>query len=114
MGSIEQRALDIISDYLRATQDPGATASQRHMSPTPGPTSPMNWPTETKVPVDEFDDDDIFTEGAETEGESKPIDIDAFKEKMKKKMSSTTNTQPFSTGNPKTKENALDRGFPRK
>lgn len=48
LGCIEQRAVDIISEYLRVTNSaaPGTAGPgklQLPRSPTPGPPSPMNW-----------------------------------------------------------------------
>jgi hypothetical protein len=91
MGCIEQRALDIISDYLRATSDTtqGGGPMARNMSPTPGPSSPMHWPSDPTVAVDDFSDDDILGDAGngDADTESKPVDLAALKEKMKKKLS---------------------------
>jgi hypothetical protein len=47
LGCIEQRAVDIISEYLRVTNSaanaPGPNKQNLPRSPTPGPPSPMNW-----------------------------------------------------------------------
>lgn len=51
LGCIEQRAVDIISEYLRVTNSASATATNNMgiakqampRSPTPGPPSPMTW-----------------------------------------------------------------------
>lgn len=78
MGVVEQRAVDIIAEYIKMGQFNGPR------SPTPGPSSPMQWPATTAVDLPEFDDDELFLDGEELD--SKPIDLTTFKEKLHKKI----------------------------
>lgn len=78
MGAVEQRAVDIIAEYIKMGQFNGPR------SPTPGPSSPMQWPATTAVDLPEFDDDELFLDGEEVD--SKPIDLTTFKEKLNKKI----------------------------
>mmetsp|Transcript_24835 Transcript_24835/g.25462 ORF Transcript_24835/g.25462 Transcript_24835/m.25462 type:complete len:515 (-) Transcript_24835:112-1656(-) len=78
MGAVEQRAVDIIAEYIKMGQFNGPR------SPTPGPSSPMQWPATTAVDLPEFDDDELFLDGEELD--SKPIDLSTFKEKLNKKI----------------------------
>jgi hypothetical protein len=95
LGCIEQRAVDIISEYLHiintreANQGPGA-----HMritgggprSPTPGPSSPMVWHgREPLVELDCISDDDLLEEGREGE-DNKPVDLSSYKTKLQRKL----------------------------
>lgn len=82
MGAVEQRAVDIIAEYTKTHVSEGIR------SPTPGPSSPMQWPSATRVDLPEFEDnDELFNEGGGVDNEdSKPIDLDTFKDKMKKKV----------------------------
>mmetsp|Transcript_21419 Transcript_21419/g.31018 ORF Transcript_21419/g.31018 Transcript_21419/m.31018 type:complete len:515 (+) Transcript_21419:73-1617(+) len=80
MGAVEQRAVDIIGDYIRFHG--GHTEGPR--SPTPGPSSPMQWPATTNVELPEFDEDELFVDRDDLD--SKPIDLGTFKEKLNKKM----------------------------
>lgn len=136
MGCIEQRAVDIISEYLRNAPDvvgtPGAggvpvSVPYMHRSPTPGPKSPMVWPNEPMVDLaDDKDIDDIVFMGddrgdtgagvfltngssaanaggngkgggggltvagdSNNDSDSKPVDLNAFKEKLQKKLGLT-------------------------
>jgi hypothetical protein len=101
MGCIENRAVDIISDYLRLGLEDGAGAGaggpagqHRNRSPTPGPPSPMKWPVEPIIDVAEFSEDEFLLEanfptsgGAGTGDEAdKPVNLSMYKEKLKKKM----------------------------
>lgn len=78
LGCIEQRAVDIIGEYLRmkaATDERGALNVLR--SPTPGPHSPMVYPVEPVIDFTDLPDDHDEDENL--------IDLNAFKEKMMKK-----------------------------
>ncbi|CAE7555569.1 ODA1 [Symbiodinium microadriaticum] len=79
MGAVEQRAVDIIGEHIKTH---GIAGGPR--SPTPGPSSPMQWPATTNVDLPDFDDDELFVDG--DEGDSKPIDLGTFKEKLNKKV----------------------------
>lgn len=81
LGAIEQRAVDIISEYLRSQN-----RMEGHRSPTPGPGSPMKWPVELAVDLPELTDDELALE----EEDSKPIDLGGFKEKLQKKVLSNS------------------------
>ena len=76
LGCIEQRAVDIISDYLRVTKASGGgvgaaalhktgNGSQGARSPTPGPATPMNWrkTREPLVDLADLSDDEFLLEG---------------------------------------------------
>lgn len=71
LGCIEQRAVDIISDYLRATNGKHMTGDGRSpngggpRSPTPGPSTPMNWRGNREPLIDLADlSDDEFLDAA--------------------------------------------------
>lgn len=96
LGCIEQRAVDIISEYLRAQSNnnihhhhKGLTHNNR--SPTPGPSSPTNWfgANEPFINLDELSDDDLL-DGIESSTNAndndKPVDLRNFKTKLQKKM----------------------------
>jgi coiled-coil domain-containing protein 63/114 len=80
MGAVEQRAVDIIAEYIKSHGNEGLR------SPTPGPSSPMQWPSSTRVDLPEFEDNDELFNEVENE-DSKPIDLNTFKDKLKKKVS---------------------------
>ena len=83
MGAVEQRAVDIIAEYIKSHGNEGLR------SPTPGPSSPMQWPSATRVDLPEFEDNDELFNEVETE-DSKPIDLNTFKDKLKKKVTMTS------------------------
>ena len=78
MGAVEQRAVDIIGEHIKTHGGQGGPRS-----PTPGPSSPMQWPVTTNVDLPDFGEDDLFVEGEEMD--SKPIDLNTFKERLGKK-----------------------------
>jgi chromosome segregation ATPase len=81
MGVIEQRAVDIISDYLRfrAQSEKGICRS-----PTPGPgTSAFTYDL-PRPDYSTVDDDEELLDAEETDG--KLVDLSSFKEKLKKKI----------------------------
>ena len=82
MGAVEQRAVDIIGEYIKTHGPHGGPRS-----PTPGPASPMQWPATTNIELPDFDDDELFVDGEEMD--SKPIDLSTFKEKLNKKIGNT-------------------------
>ena len=77
LGCIEQRAVDIISEYLRVVSANNANNTSNKMnilprSPTPGPSSPMNWRGGRGagsggpfVDLTELSDDEFLNEPAE-------------------------------------------------
>lgn len=79
MGAVEQRAVDIIAEYIKLHGKEGPR------SPTPGPSSPMQWPSSTRVDLPEFEDNDELFDEMDNE-DSKPIDLNTFKDKLKKKI----------------------------
>ena len=79
MGAIEQRAVDIIAEYLKVQN-----RQDGNRSPTPGPMSPMKWPASTIVELPEIGEDDLIVDGDETD--SKPVDLSAFKDKLQRKI----------------------------
>eukprot|EP01036_Dinobryon_divergens_P035166 gene35166-45533_t len=108
LGCIEQRAVDIISEYLRVTKDGHArtgslpNGSQRvapgARSPTPGPSSPMRWRGtvdplgghNTVVDLNNLADDELLegsNDGSSAlDHDSKPVDLNAFKNKLSRKF----------------------------
>ena len=59
-------------------------------SPTPGPSTPMHWPADPVVDINEFSDEDLFDGGAgDADADSKPIDLSSFKDKLQKKLGLT-------------------------
>ena len=119
LGCIEQRAVDIISEYLRVmslkeTQQNNAAANANRTllrSPTPGPTTPMNWQRrEPMVELGDLSDDEFmqnidapvmapgqatnqsaFTDTAamvagNTDNDNKPVDLSLFKTKLQRKL----------------------------
>jgi hypothetical protein len=120
LGCIEQRAVDIISEYLRVTNAnnaglPGPGKQTLPRSPTPGPTSPMNWRGARAggggpfVDLAELSDDEFLNEPAEAqdkataaggltaqaggaaggnmmESDNKPVDLNTYKTKLQRKL----------------------------
>ena len=89
MAVIEQRAVDIITDYLRYKAYFDATLPR---SPTPAPVTKRMNTLETKKDVSinldmqhiENDENDMDEE------EDKPVDLSTFKEKLQKKLTDTS------------------------
>jgi hypothetical protein len=67
-------------------------------SPTPGPSSPMHWPSLPVVDINGIGDDDLFVEkdAEESEVAFKPVDISNFKDKLQKKLGLNVSTFPNS------------------
>lgn len=107
LGCIEQRAVDIITDYLRVLQknkDPSLNIlklTNIPRSPTPGPATAARsfFATSTRVNLDDLGDDDGLDVSADAtnfannnnnnnqeSSDNKVIDLDAFKSKMQKKL----------------------------
>jgi chromosome segregation ATPase len=141
LGCIEQRAVDIISEYLRmmSTKEAGGNnnpaANNANMnrtllkSPTPGPSTPMNW--QRREPLVEIGDlsDDEFLQGIEappinagnatnssafietaamvagnTDNDNKPVDLSLFKTKLQRKLGIKESTStPLLSGTGKRK-----------
>ena len=80
LACVEQRAVDIISEYLRSKAI-GPDADTRPHSPTPGPPSPMQFPLEPVIDFNELEDEDYLDEDAD----NKLVDLDIFKKKLAKK-----------------------------
>jgi hypothetical protein len=74
----------------------GARTNNR--SPTPGPSSPMHWPSMPSVDINGIGDDDLFVEkdGEENEVAFKPVDISNFKDKLQKKLGLNVSAFPNS------------------
>jgi hypothetical protein len=85
LACIEQRAVDIISEYLRM-RAVGPDGANRPRSPTPGPASPSMFPLEPVIDFNELDDDDILA-GEDGEPDHKLVDLNTFKEKLAMKTS---------------------------
>jgi hypothetical protein len=87
MGCIEQRAVDIITDYLRLmSQNDG---NQGPRSPTPGPATPMLHCPEPVVELGEFSDEELLMDvanGNDKDDDLKPIDLSQFKDKLSKRL----------------------------
>ncbi len=107
LGCIEQRAVDIISEYLHIMHSretaTGGLAAKMYLtgggprSPTPGPSSPMVWHgREPHVELDNISDDDLLYDndgGAAKDAEdSRPVDLSSYKSKLQRKLGLTTNT----------------------
>eukprot|EP01041_Mallomonas_annulata_P000841 gene841-1639_t len=91
MGAIEQRAVDIIADHLRLQS---RTDGGGPLSPTPGPTTPMNrWPSESIIELPEFSEEDMMGDGEDMD--SKPVDLSAFKEKLQRKVAASNASKDF-------------------
>ena len=85
LACIEQRAVDIISEYLRM-RAVGPEATDRPRSPTPGPASPSVFPlTEPVIDFNELSDDDYLAEDGD---DNKLVDLKTFKEKLAVKVNS--------------------------
>ena len=89
LGCIEQRSVDIIGEFLRMKAVEGGANAPR--SPTPGPGSPMVFPhTEPVIDFGELHDEDYLAEQVDGGGDdNKLVDLNIFKEKLKKKMESS-------------------------
>jgi hypothetical protein len=93
MGCVEQRAVEIISEYLRTTalntflqnKAPNSKKSLvvRHLSPTPGPKIPMTWNMEPVLDIDAVREEDLL-DAVPDEQEYRPIDLRVFKGNMAK------------------------------
>ena len=82
MGCVEQRAVDIISEYLRSKPlDHGALPGSA--SPTPGPASPMHYPSDTNVSFEALDDDDFLLEAGDNEV---MVDLSSFRNRLANKL----------------------------
>jgi len=90
MGAIEQRAVEIINDYLKYQSriDGGRTRN-----PVTGPSTPMKWPGESLVELPEFGDDDLLGDAEEVE--SKPVDLSTFKDKLHRKLAASSTGKGF-------------------
>lgn len=84
MGAIEQRAVEIINDYLKHQNrmDVG-----RIRNPVTGPSTPMKWPGQSLVELPEFMDEDILGDAEELD--SKPVDLSTFKDKLHRKLAAS-------------------------
>lgn len=95
MGCIEQRAVDIVSNYLRVVAKEGTNfETPAPRSPTPGPSTRMSWRgngtgfTKDNVDFGIISDDDLDLENIP---EDKPLDLENFKTKLHKKLGMATN-----------------------
>jgi hypothetical protein len=84
LACIEQRAVDIISEYLRM-RAVGPEAAERPRSPTPGPASPSVFPLEPVIDFNELSDEDYLAEDGD---DNKLVDLRTFKEKLALKVNS--------------------------
>ena len=89
MGCVEQRAVEIISEYLRTTalssymqNKQGASSKKalvvRHLSPTPGPKVPMTWNIEPVLDIEKVNEEEVL-DIVPDEADNRPIDLRAFK-----------------------------------
>jgi len=84
LGCIEQRSVDIIGEYLRLkASESGADNLPR--SPTPGPHSPVLFPSEPVIDFNELGDEDFLVE-TDGELENKLVDLAVFKQKLMKRL----------------------------
>lgn len=100
LGCIEQRAVDIISEYLHImnTRDAAAGGVTGKLtlgnagprSPTPGPSTPMVWHgRETMVELGNISDDDLLNDNegnAKDADDNKLVDLSSFKTKLQRKL----------------------------
>lgn len=101
MGYIEQRMVDIISAYLRVTNgDSGSnnsisSAAGPHLapplrSPGTGPVTPMHWTADPLVDVNELSEDELLDGSDAGEPDSKPIDLNTYKDRLQRKLGLTS------------------------
>ena len=93
MGCVEQRAVEIISEYLRTTalntfitnKAPNSKKSLvvRHLSPTPGPKIPMTWSMEPVLDIDLVREDELL-DAIPDDQDNRPIDLKLFKGNMQR------------------------------
>ena len=83
LGCIEQRSVDIISEYLRRQADGKSGAL---LSPTPGPSSPTMFQTQLPLNPPHADVDVVVEDDLEAEDDGRIIDLSSFKNKLKKKV----------------------------
>lgn len=81
LGCVEQRAVEIINDYLRLQANPHDHAR----SATPGPSSPFHWPMDPLVVPPELHEDALIN-GTEVDDNDKPVDLRTFKEKLVRRV----------------------------
>ncbi|CAM9679020.1 unnamed protein product, partial [Ectocarpus fasciculatus] len=80
LGAVEHRAVDIIADYLKVSQQSNSMEVTR--SPTPGPSSPFHWPMDPFVIPPELHEDAVI---GDDDNEAKPVDINHFKERLSRR-----------------------------
>jgi hypothetical protein len=101
MGCIEQRSVDIIAEFIRYNKNNqfGSTTGTAKSfppgpkSPTPGPTTPMQWPMQTgtggAMEIDLNGEEDLLnidpSSGIE-ESDNKPIDLSKYMDNLKKRL----------------------------
>jgi len=94
MGCVEQRAVEIISEYLRTTalssymqNKQGASSKKalvvRHLSPTPGPKVPMTWNIEPVLDIEKVNEEEVL-DIVPDEADNRPIDLRAFKVRIRR------------------------------
>ena len=90
LGCIEQRAVDVIGDYLRMKAAEGDAPPGFLRSPTPGPQSPCAFTgTEPVIDFNELLDDDFLVGGGD-DGPEVLVDMVSFKNKLKSKFEANT------------------------
>jgi hypothetical protein len=116
MGCIEQRSVDIIAEFIRhnktmtnITSGTGKSFPAGPRSPTPGPTTPMQWPMQTGNGNSGAFDLDINAEedlinadpsSGQDESDNKPVDLSLYMDKLKKRLNlGATNSSAGGFGN---------------
>ena len=106
MAAIEQRAVDIISEYLlTVANNAGTTLGNSNKYPAPGPSTPMRGTGRLQIDmnesniVDEADSANI-TDAGNADPDSKPIDLTQFYDKLKKRKNVQTTSMGGTGGNP--------------
>jgi hypothetical protein len=83
LGAVENRAVDIITEYLKVSQPASTNQGDIPRSPTPGPKSPFHWPMDPFVVPPELHEDAVI--GNDDDHEARPIDLNHFKEKLSRR-----------------------------
>lgn len=115
MGCIEQRAVDIIAEYMHKS-------SNRHdIRSTAGPLSPVHWSTEPMVDLNYVNEDElvgldsgsamtniISSDNSNDDFDTKPVDLSLYKQSLQKKLGLSNVT------NPKEKSGSKQMKLPKK
>jgi chromosome segregation ATPase len=83
LGAVENRAVDIIADYIRLM---GTISNEPPRAATPGPVSPSRWPLDPFVPPPDLHEDMIIN-AVDADESDRIIDLRNFKHKLTKRLS---------------------------